>query len=133
MATGVLNVGDVLVWKRSGKGEEYHVAVVAGGDLQLPDGSTTASSSSAASAAAGGTSTHALDSWKRDSDGKSLRGMWQVFEERFGGDCGGLQYMWAMDLRSPVETIHELTCYIEAMQYSEIFVFCYRTSVKERQ
>jgi hypothetical protein len=33
VATEILNVGDVLVWKRSGKGEEYRIAVVAGGDL----------------------------------------------------------------------------------------------------
>jgi hypothetical protein len=60
IATGILNVCDVLVWKRSGKGEEYRVAVIAG-DLQLPDG-TAVSIPSAAPVAIGGTSTHALDS-----------------------------------------------------------------------
>ena len=55
---GILNVGGTVVWKRSGKGKEYHVAVVSGGDLQLPGG-TTVSNSSAVSAAAGGISTYA--------------------------------------------------------------------------
>lgn len=80
--TGILDPGDVLVWDRVGKGEEYRASVTPNGELQLADGATV-SSPSAASAAVSGTSTRALDVWKRSTDGKSLRDMWQIYEKRF--------------------------------------------------
>ena len=79
---GLLSKGDVLSWHRPRKGETHRAVVTADSRLRLSDG-TVVKSPTAAAARVAGTSGHSLRVWKRESDGKSLGTLWELYERRF--------------------------------------------------
>ncbi|SNT01531.1 Uncharacterized conserved protein, contains ParB-like and HNH nuclease domains [Micrococcales bacterium KH10] len=81
--SGILSPGDVLVWKRPQKGDEYRVTVTEFGQLELEDGQLVDSASSACRVLTGSTAS-GLDVWIRKQDGAPLRSLWQTYERRFG-------------------------------------------------
>ena len=78
---GILNPGDALVWRRANIGDSYRVLVTMDGKLDLGDGREVASPSAAVKELTG-TTANAHKVFVRESDGMSLREMWDEFDRR---------------------------------------------------
>ncbi len=79
---GLLRPGDVLVWVRKNLNQRFEVTVTGDGKLRLREGQEV-TSPSAASRALTGANVQALDVWVRQSDNKSLRELWGLYQARF--------------------------------------------------
>lgn len=82
MEVGLVDPGDVFVWVRRKRGETFRIAVTEDHRFELPDGRLV-DSPSAAVAGVSDASAQGLDVWVRESDGRTLRDLWDVYRRRF--------------------------------------------------
>lgn len=82
LRVGLVAVGDVFIWRRLQKGDEFRMSVTAEGTFRLPDGREVDAPSTAVMLLTE-SSARALDVWVREGDGKSLRDIWKTYEGRF--------------------------------------------------
>ena len=74
--SGLIAPGDAFVWNRADLGTTYRVTVNGLGQFVLPNGSTSGSPTGAARALGG---SGGIDVWRRESDGKALRDIWNDY------------------------------------------------------